>query len=291
MKKISLVVITALMLGFGMGGCGLFTSTTNDITADRVKSVSCKDLQDITLFNAKKAEYYYLQNEERRIVDMLNSEEYRAMFGINILDLNSGKMESTRYTERKDGLPEVFYCDKIEFLSTISSENKSFGINGNGANDSNANVIKEVYNTQKVKDGKVTAKNIKVTTYRLEPIKVVKYNGVIYTAGSPIYQKIKNLRDKLTCLTIKNRTYCDGDLVKLENNTTLMIKAYKTQNKTNADIFYYSDGKPSYVTANQYGDSIKDKIPNVIGNHNLKEYNMSDIYTLKLHEVKTFKEF
>lgn len=290
MRKNGLAVITALILGLGASGCSLFIQS-NKTSAEDVKSASCKGFQDITIFNAKKSEYY-IYDKEKRSGSVKIRQKALNNLGVNVVDYDSGKMESTRYTERKDGLPEVFYCDKIEFLSTISSENKSFGINGNGANDSNANVIKEVYNTQKVKDGKVTAKNIKVTTYRLEPIKVVKYNGVIYTAGSPTYQKIKNLRDKLTCLTIKNRTYCDGDLVKNSANDsfTFILKAYKNADTIEARLFRYSDGM-AWNESSEHNYLLKDEATSVVGNHNLKEYNMSDIYTLKLGEVKTFKEW
>lgn len=213
-------------------------------------------------------------------------------------------MESTRYTERKDRLPEVFYCDKIEILDTIATDSRFFTINGNGANDFKVKVIKEVYNAQKVKEGSVVAKNINVTAYRLEPIQVVKYNDIFYPAGSPTYQKIKNLRDSLTCLTVKDgriveqptkdgfyRTYCDGDLLKLDNNQTLMVKVRKKRDKVEADVFEYEGGQPYQVSSNQYISAIKDEGRGVVGNHNLKEYNMSDIYTLRLHELKTFKEW
>lgn len=290
MKKISLAVVTALMLGFGMSGCGLFTNKTNQISVSYVKDAACKSFRDIMIFNDTKAEYY-VQNEEKRHTQAKQRQRLLGEEGFNILDYNSGKMESIKYeyTERKDGVPEIFYCDKIEILNKISTDSKTFAFNGNGSNDFNVKIIKEVYKAQKVKEGKVTAKDIKITTYRLEkPIKVVKYNGVIYPEGSPTYNKVKSLRDKLTCLTINGATYCDGDLVKYEDKITVMIKV---KDKNNADIFYYSNGEPSYVTANQYSSSIATKTPNAIGNHNLKEYDMSNIYTLQFHQIKTFKEW
>lgn len=290
MKKIGLAVITALVLGFGMSGCGLFT--TSDISTSDVKSASCKDLQDITMLNIKKAEYYYLQNEEKRTVSALSSKKFQETFGIKILDYNNGKMESTRFTERKDGLPEVFYCDKIEFLNTISTESKIFGINENKTDDSGVKVIKEIYNTQKVKEGKIVAKDIKITAYRLEPIKAVKYKGAIYPEGSTTYDNIKNLRDKLVCLEISGRKYCDGDLVKHSDNDTLilMVKANETKDGKEARVFVYGDGRAQYE-ASQYNNILKDESSYIVGNHNLKEYDMSNIYTLTLREVKTFKEW
>lgn len=292
MRKISLAVITALVLGFGISGCGLFTTSNASISASDVKKVSCKDLQDVTLSNVKKAEYYYLQNEEKRTVSALSSKKFQATFGIKILDFNSGKMESNRYTERKDGLPEVYYCDKIEFLNTISTESKFFGINGNGVDDSNVKVIKEIYNTQKVKEGKVIAQDIKITAYRLEPTKAVKYKGAIYPEGSTTYNNIKNLRDKLVCLEISGRKYCDGDLVKHSDNDTLilMVKANETKDGKEARVFVYGDGRAQYE-ASQYNNILKDESSYIVGNHNLKEYDMSNIYTLTLREVKTFKEW
>lgn len=290
MKKIGLAVITTLVLGFGMGGCGLFM--TNTTSADDVKSASCKGLQDITLSNVKKAEYYYLQNDEKRNISIATIQKALDNLGVKILDVNNGKMESTQYTERKNGLPEIFYCDKIEFLNTISTTSKSFAVNGNGTNDSSVKVIKEIYNAQKVKEGKIVAKDIKVTAYRLEPIKAIKYKGVIYPEGSTTYNNIKNIRDKLVCFEISGRKYCDGDLVKGSDNDRLilMIKAYEDKGKTVAKVFVYGDGRPQYE-ASEYNNIVKDESSYIIGNYNLKEYDMSNIYTLTLREVKTFKEW
>lgn len=69
-----------------------------------------------------------------------------------------------------------------------------------------------------------------------------------------------------------------------------MVKANETKDGKEARVFVYGDGRAQYE-ASQYNNILKDESSYIVGNHNLKEYDMSNIYTLTLREVKTFKEW
>lgn len=204
-------------------------------------------------------------------------------------------------SQQPNGKKDI-YCPKLE-PKIISSETKSFAVNGSGGNDFQVKITKEIINAQKVKEGKVLENDIKMTTYKIEPIEVITYKGTIYQANSSyiknLQEKLKNdylkaektLKDKLPCFERGGKAYCDGDLVSVYN-IPIMIRVDKTGYGTvRYELYFYQANRPIAEANYDIQSAFRMNPPEVYANHNLKEEKLPDSHTLNVYEVKTFKEW
>ena len=283
MKKISQIVIV-LLCGICFNGCLLFVSLSE-------KSKQTKAQKEVDCANFEGANLAKLQK------DMKTYESYKRK--IKILDESKGKLSNNFSKE--------FYCNVLEVTST-TSETKSFAVNGSGSNDFNVKITKELYNAQKTKEGEVLEKDIKISAYSLEKVSGVYYDGYIYKPDSPYIKKIrdkyakikenleKTFRDNLPCFEMNRKKYCDGDLVTIwGGNGQAMLRVVESGYGTVRYELYYYNGVP--ITKADYSvmEQFKMNPPEVIGNHDLKaqlEDGRAPLeYTLRLSDIKTFKEW
>lgn len=219
-----------------------------------------------------------------------------------IKDYKKGLLSVQINTIMNESEYKDIYCNKLE-PKILSSQTKSFAVNGNGSNDFQIKITKEIINAQKVKEGKVLEKDIKMTAYKIEPIEVITYKGTIYQANSSyinnLREKLKNdyiraektLRDKLPCFERSGKAYCDGDLVSIYN-IPIMIRVDKAGYGTvRYELYFYQGGRPIAEANYDIQSAFRMNPPAVYANHNLKEEKLPNSHTLSVYEVKTFKEW
>ena len=210
--------------------------------------------------------------------------------------------------------PKDIYCNKLK-PTIISSETRSFAVNKNGDDDFNVKITKEVISADKMKEGKVLEKGIKTAAYKIEPINVIKYDGVLYHENSTFiknkqkqfikdYESAKkNVRKNLDCFKISGKVYCDRDIVKIYRPVSGAEWAYVyfmliVRNIGNGQVSYdmwWYDEKPLFL-ANEMIKTLHKDLPNVVENHNLKIYEeqrkaLFVSHLLNIKEVATFKEW
>ena len=145
-------------------------------------------------------------------------------------------------------------------------------------------------------------KDIKMTAYKIEPIEVITYKGIIYQANSSyiknLREKLKNdylkaektLREKLPCFERSGKAYCDGDLVYVY--IPIMIRVDKAgYGNVRYELYHYSGDRPIAEANYQIYSEFKMNPPKVYGSHYLKEEKLPNSHTLSIYEVKTFKKW
>ena len=226
-----------------------------------------------------------------------------ASFRHSIIDYEKGlisvSIDSVGFSEGDD---KEVYCNKLK-PKVLSSETKSFAVNGDGNYDFNVKITKEIISADKVKEGKVIEKGIKMTAYDMDSVKVIEYQGRIYQADSAFiantekrlkdeYLKAeRTLRDNLPCFESGGKAFCDGDLVRVLGSQ-LMIRVDKMSYGTvRYELYLYSNGSPITEASYTFLSHFRMNPPEVYGSHYLKEEVLPNPYLLSMDKVKTFKEW
>lgn len=263
--------------------------------------------------------YYFISKDYKNKVDTKKAQEraiqqafHNACPNFEKKDLQYVK-DNINYTDKEleNGIVRVegktFYCTKIKVVSR-SSETKSFAVNNSKIYDFNAKITKETIKAQKVKNGKVIENNVNIVRYKIEPVEVISYGGLLYKENAPQLEIIrKRFRDKyidarrevlsneVVCASPNgNIRYCDGDLVKI-SGVPIMIRVDSVGiGRVRYSLYYYTDDRPVAEANYSYYSNFTMTRPEVYGNHNLdsiKEEKLPDSYSLSIDEVATFQEW
>lgn len=275
MKKISLI--------FGILLCGVYFSGCSWISelVDESKKTTEQEQKDCA--NFESANLAKLQNK------MDTYKYYKRQ--INIIDETKGKLTNSRSKE--------FYCNVLESTKSYPPETKSFAVNGSGANDFSVKVTKNAHITQKVKEGEVIEKDIKITSYTPEKVSIVEFEKYIYKPDSLYIKKMRNqyarqekiFRNKLPCFEMNRKSYCDGDLLKIYGVDIMLRVVEAGYGTVNYKLFIYTGSEPIAEAGYNFMRQFQMSPPEVIGNHDLKKYEVPSERTLQLDDIKTFKEW
>ena len=274
MKKIGLI-FGVLLCGIYFSGCSWISEMVNE--SKRATEQEKKDCYNFEIANLAKLQnkmYLYKTHKDR----------------VEILDEQKGKLTNSRSKE--------FYCNVLEVIST-TSETKSFAINGGGANDFSVKVTKQSHEAQKVKEGEVIEKDIKITSYTPEKISVVEYEKYIYKPDSLYIKKMRNqyareektFRNNLPCFEMNRKKYCDGDLVRVYGSDIMLRVVEAGYGTVNYKLYLYMNENPITVAGYEFMRQFEMSPPEVIGNHDFKQHEVPDERTLQLNDIKTFKEW
>ena len=302
MKKISQIV-SIVLCGIFFSGCaellysGIALGVAGIVGAGYGINYAVEKSKKATAQEKIDCENFESANLAKLQKDIKSYESYKR--NIKILDEKKGKLSNE--------FSDEFYCSVLEVTSTTVSD-KSFAVNGSGVNDFSVKITKELYNAQKVKEGEVIEKDIKITAYSLEKVSGVYYDGYIYKPDSPYIKKIrnqyenikkdlkKNFRNNLPCFEMNRKTYCDGDLVNIwGGNGQAMLRVTKSSYGTVRYKLYLYNGVPITEAHYEVMNQFEMNPPEVIGNHDLNAQ-LNDgkaplEYTLRLSDIKTFKEW
>lgn len=290
-KKSVAVVLVGFVVAFCLNGCWIYGSYSEAFgSAKERKSEACKAFEKISMDIMQDKNTYGKNINE-------------AIEGMKIVNFKTGELKIANRFDGDGVLFETFYCPYFKATKTLSSETKSFAVNGNGDDDFNVEITKEVISADKIKDGSVLEKNIKITAYKIEVVEVITYKGRIHWAVSPYIkserERLRNeylkaekaLRNKLPCFESGSKVFCDGDLVRV-SNVPLMIRVDKMSYGTvRYDLYYYSGSSALAEASYQFLSAFRMNPPQVYGNHYLKEEKLPSVHLLKIEEVETFKEW
>ncbi|MGX2982736.1 hypothetical protein [Helicobacter sp. 23-1045] len=292
MRRLGFSIIVAIIFGLVFNGCALFM----DEYAQQ-KENSCIGFERVDKAFIRTNGYLW-DNFNKRSFSSLDDKDLTATYkaatqkdyyfgSVYIIDYKKGQLRS--------GDLWKIYCPKIKLLEKVSSETKSFAVNGGGKDDFNVKITKEVHNAQQVKNGEIIKQDIQIPIYKIEKIFAVKHNGFIYKADSPQVKKLENdykkleqtFRDDLPCFKLNRKRYCDGDIV----GGNMMLRVFEKGYGQVGWRLYHMIGTSPVTEAGYVGrERFEMKPPEVIGNKDLMEHKVSLPDTLKLKDVKTFEE-
>ncbi len=273
MNNIALI-FTSLVFGIFFSGCFSFMS-------DAIKQSNlAKEQEEIDCANFERANWAKLEKK----MDIYEKNKSK----ITIIDESKGIL-SNEYSKE-------FYCSVLEITNTHTPETKSFSVNDGGFNDFSVKVTREAYSAQKIKEGKVIEKDIKVTAYTLDKISIVKYQDYVYKADSLYIKKMRNVyeqheksfRRNLPCFDMNRKTYCDGDLVIVLNNDIMLRVVESGYGTVSYKLYLYKD-KPIAEASHTFMKYFQMSPPEVTGNHDLKKDEVPSARDLKLNDIKTFR--
>lgn len=226
------------------------------------------------------------------------------------------KNSSIHYDEAK--------CPYFIYKKTISTETKSFAVNGEGKDDFKVKVTKNVIVAQKIQKGKILEDNIEITFYKIEEQeKVIFYNARKYLANSSFIknekQRLKNqyqtarnrLHKNLPCFSIARKNYCDGDIIAIKESgreLLAMVRAWEVNYETLKWKLFEYDGVEAKSAVERYtyywGDlwytAVEIGNTKIVGNDylkglippdNLDKYFEDKEFELELIHIRTFKEW
>lgn len=226
------------------------------------------------------------------------------------------KNSSIHYDEAK--------CPYFIYKKTISTETKSFAVNGEGKDDFKVKVTKNVIVAQKIQKGKILEDNIEITFYKIEEQgKVIFYNARKYLANSSFIknekQRLKNqyqttrnrLHKNLPCFSIARKNYCDGDIIAIKESgreILAMVRAWEVNYETLKWKLFEYDGVEAKSAVERYtyywGDlwynAVEIGNTKIVGNDylkglippdNLDKYFEDKEFKLELMHIRTFKEW
>ncbi|MGX2982812.1 hypothetical protein [Helicobacter sp. 23-1045] len=301
MKKISQIVSIALC-GIFFSGCvellysGIALGVAGIVGAGYGINYAVEKSKKATAQEKIDCENFEGANLAKLEKDMIAYKSYKR--NIKILDEKKGKLSNE--------FSDEFYCNVLEVTSTTASD-KLFAVNGGGVNDFSVKVTKELYTAQKTKEGKVIEKDIKITAYSLEKVSGVYYDGYIYKPDSLYIKKMRNqhenfkknlennFRNNLPCFELNRKRYCDGDLVNIWGGMQMLRVVESGYGMVDYRLYLYGEGQPVIEASYDFMKQFKMNPPEVIGNHDLnRELEKSEVpseRTLRLSDIKTFKEW
>lgn len=262
---------------FGIFFSGCFSFITDAIKQSKLakeqEEVDCAKFERANLAKLEKKMDIYEKNKSE----------------ITIIDESKGIL-SNKYSKE-------FYCSILEITNSYPPETKSFAVNDGGFNDFSVKVTKEAYSAQKIKEGKVIEKDMKITAYTLDKISVVKYQDYVYKADSLYIKKMRNVyathaksfRRNLPCFDMNRKTYCDGDLVYVLGNDIMLRVVESGYGMVSYKLYLYVRGEPIAEASHTFMKYFQMNPPEVIGNHDLKKDEVPPARDLKLDDIKTFK--
>lgn len=274
MNKIALIFIS-LVFGIFFSGC--FSFITDAIKQSKLakeqEEVDCAKFERANLAKLEKKMDIYEKNQSE----------------ITIIDESKGIL-SNKYSKE-------FYCSVLEVTNSYPPETKSFAVNNGGFNDFSVKITKEAYSAQKIKEGEVIEKDVKITVYTLDKISIVKYQDYVYKADSLYIKKMRNVyaahaksfRRNLPCFDMNRKTYCDGDLVYVLGNDIMLRVVESGYGTVNYKLYLYVRGEPIAEASHTFMKYFQMNPPEVIGNHDLKKDEVPPARDLELNDIKTFK--
>lgn len=262
--------------------------------------------------------YYFVSNSYENKIDAKRQREKERLENIKNACPNFERddLEKIKNNEEylddelKKGIVRVedktLYCAKLKVLSR-KAETRNFAVNNSSVYDFNAKITKETIKAQKVKNGKVVENNINIVQYKIEPVKIVSYGGLLYKENAPQLENIrqqlkskyinarkKELIKKRVCISPSNNVYCDGDLVEIKGKS-IMIRLIETgYGSVRYNLYFYQAGQPIREADYRVRDDFEMLLPKVYGNHyldSIEEEKLPYPYLLNIHEVATFKEW
>lgn len=293
MKKIVLAVVTALVLGFGMSGCGLKQLKQQE------KNI-CDEFLAMDLANIKDGgniKNISLDNVKYNGWGLFNG--WEIFYEAKIINYDSGivmvKWNNYRWNNYET---RELHCPKLKVLDT-TKETKSFTVNGGGSNDFSVKITKEAHITQLVKEGEVIKTDIIIPSYTPEKISVVEYKYYVYKADSPYIKKMRNsyakieqtFRNNLPCFEMNRKRYCDSDLVQVLGSNVMLRVVESGYGTVNYKVYFYNGKQPTAEVSYEFYNYFRMDPPEVIGNHDLKKDEVPSARDLKLIDIRTFKEW
>lgn len=300
MKNIVLHLLLGLLSLCLFAGCGFFSAGMSEAFGDAKKNrkTACYAVENISMAKLQNKDYYIKRNGEK-----ITLQEAQNIFSM-IANVNYYTGEVNYTTMDDNMLISKLHCPIYKPTNTLSTQTKSFAVNGSGNDDFTVNVTKKIINAQKIQKDKVLENDIKIVSYDIERnTQVVSYNGRLYLANSSFiknekqrlqneYQKQKNAL-QLPCFKLAGQTYCDGDLINI-GSMTLMVRVNEVGGgSVRWQLYYYKNDRGAYYLAdNHFQMQMQMKAQQVVGNDYLKNIEREmESFTLKLKDIKTFKEW
>ena len=292
MKKIGLI-FSILLCGVYFSGCSWISEAIerNDKEKEICEMFENIDLSFIKNNNTIKG-YAYKTLDNVKFENIIN----RNFYDTTILDYDNGILDW--FDSRAWAKRNKLNCPKLKILNT-HSDTKSFAVNGSGVNDFNVKVTKEAHEAQKVKKGEIIEKDIKITSYTPEKVSIVEFEKYIYKPDSLYIKKMRNqyareekrFRNNLPCFEMNRKSYCDGDLVRVYGSDIMLRVVEAGYGTVNYKLYLYMNENPITVAGYEFMRQFEMSPPEVIGNHDLKKYEVPDERTLQLNDIKTFREW